>query len=199
MAKKATKKETEAKVPSKDDVVLHALSLAKTLGWNHVRMQDIADEAGVSLSVLYGMFEDKSDILVTLGRRIDRQVLEAFDTLDPSLSERDRLFDIMMERFDVLGEYREGVVAIVGSFRYDPKQAVISCPHLCRSMAWMLEAAGLDTNGFRGALKVAGLTGLYLKVLRVWKDDDSPDLSKTMAALDKDLGRIERFATTFGF
>lgn len=72
-------------------------------------------------------------------------------------------------------------------------------PHLCRSMTWMMEAAGIETLGLRGALKVAGLTGVYLKVLKTWTEDDSPDLAKTMAALDKDLGRAESFANTLGF
>ena len=70
---------------------------------------------------------------------------------------------------------------------------------LCRSMSWMLEAAGMDTGGARGAMRVAGLSGVYLKTLKVWKKDDSPDLSKTMAALDKDLNRLEQFANSFGF
>ncbi len=32
---------------------------------------------------------------------------------------------------------------------------------------------------------------MYLTVLRVWLDDDGDDLAKTMAALDKALGRVE--------
>ena len=104
----------------------------------------------------------------------------------------------MMERFDVLNEYRAGLVAILKSFRCDPKQAVISFPHLCKSMTWMLESAGVETTGIRGALKVAGLTGIYLDVQRIWMDDESADLSKTMAALDKDLGRAEQVINMFG-
>ena len=85
------------------------------------------------------------------------------------------------------------------AFKFDPKEAVLSCPHLCRSMSWMLEASGVDTNGIRGAAKIIGLTGVYLKVLKTWRDDESPDLGKTMAALDKHLGQAERLANTFGF
>ncbi len=61
-----------------------------------------------------------------------------------------------------------------------------------RSMVWMLEAAALDSAGLRGAVRVRGLGLLYLSVLRVWLDDDSEDLSRTMAALDKRLKRIDR-------
>jgi len=35
---------------------------------------------------------------------------------------------------------------------------------------------------------------VWLKTLRVWLDDDSPDLARTMAALDRNLGRAGRCA-----
>lgn len=192
-------KSTKKKELSKNDLVLIALELSSELGWAHVTLMDVADKAGVTLAQLHEHFDDKSDILVTLGRMIDARVLEAFDSLEADERPRDRMFDVMMERFDVLNDYRDGVLSILRSFRFDPKEAVISCPHLCRSMSWMLEASGVDTNGFRGAAKIIGLTGIYLKVLKTWKDDESPDMGKTMAMLDKHLGQAENLANRFGF
>ncbi len=176
-----------------------ALDLAAAQGWSEVALSAIAKRAGCSLSALRAHVEDKSDILALLGRRIDRRTLDNAGEPDPSVSARDRLFDILMERLDVLNERRAAIVSILDSFRCDPKQAVISCPHLARSMNWMLEAAGEDTQGIRGALKVAGLTAIYIKTLRVWRDDESPDLARTMAALDRDLSRAGRLASRFGF
>lgn len=191
----AAKKEKKI---DKEKVVEVALDLAVNLGWDHVSLRDVAEGSKLSLAELHEYFEEKSDILTALGRMIDRKVLENVAELEADLPIRDRLFDVMMERFDVLNDYRAGLVAIIRSFKLDPKQAVISMPHLCRSMTWMLEAAGVETVGFRGALKVTGLTGVYLDVLRVWKDDDSPDMGKVMAALDKDLGRAESVVNMFG-
>ena len=162
-----------------------------------ITMADIADKAHASLAELSEVFDDKTDVLVAYGRQIDKKVLESFAAPDPSMSERDRLFDILMERFDVLNDHRDAVVSILKSFALDPKQAVISLPHLGRSMAWMLEAAGMDTSGIKGAVRVAGLTIVYLNAVRHWMSDDSADLSKTMAALDKGLGRAEQCANTF--
>ena len=128
-----------------------------------------------------------------------KRVLEQFEDVSGDVSTRDRLFDVLMERFDVLNDYRDGITAILRSFRFEPKDAVCAAPHLCRSMNWMLEASGVDTNGYRGAAKIVGMTGVYLKVLKVWKEDESPDMGKTMAALDKHLEKAESFATRFGF
>ena len=184
---------------NKEKVVKAALDLAAQQGWDYTSLRDIARAAEVDFADLRLMFDEKSDILAALGRMLDYRVLQEAGEAQEDVSPRDRLFDLLMERFDALGDYREGVCAVLEDFKYDPKQAVIALPHLCKSMNWMLEAAGIETAGIKGALKLAGLTGLYLKVLRVWKDDESVDLAKTMAALDKGLGRAEGWAETLGF
>ncbi|MAF98725.1 MAG: TetR family transcriptional regulator [Micavibrio sp.] len=183
----------------KDHIAIIAMALSGEIGWAHVSMAEIAEKAGLTLAELYDVVDDRSDILTLVGRLIDRKVLENMEgALDNETPARDRLFDIMMERFDVLNEYRGGILTVLESFHYDPKQAVISCPHLCRSMSWMLEAAGIEVSGIKGAMKVAGLTALYIKTLRVWRSDESVDMAKVMAALDKDLGRVEGLALRFG-
>lgn len=198
MAAKTTSKTPKAPAaPLKERAVLAALDLAARMGWDMITMTDIADKAHVSLAELADVFDDKSDILVAYGRMIDKRVLETCADPDPSMAERERLFEILMERFDVINDNREAVVSILKSFAPDPKQAVISLPHLGRSMSWMLEAAGIETNGIKGAIRVAGLTIVYLNAVRHWMGDDSADLAKTMAALDRSLGRAEQCANTF--
>ena len=196
-AKKGKSPQKAPELPLKERAVTGALDLASRMGWDMITMTDIADKAHVSLAEMSEVFDDKTDVLVAYGKQIDRKVLEACADPDPSMSERDRLFDILMERFDVLEGNREAVVSILKSFTLDPKQAVISLPHLGRSMAWMLEAAGIDTNGIKGAVRVAGLTVVYLNATRHWMKDESADLAKTMAALDKSLNRAQQIAGTF--
>lgn len=191
----AKKSKTPAK-PLKERAVAAALDLAARMPWEMVTMADIADKAHVGLAELSETFDDKTDVLAAYGRIVDKKVLEAVSA-DSASSERDRLFEILMERFDVLSNDREALVSILKSFVTDPKQAVIGLPHLGRSMAWMLEGAGITTNGIKGAARVAGLSAVYLHVLRIWMNDDSVDLSKTMAALDKSLSRVERCASSF--
>ncbi len=59
-------------------------------------------------------------------------------------------------------------------------------------MGWMLEAAGLSAAGLRGVVRAETLVGVWLYALRAWKDDESADLSGTMAAMDKALDQAER-------
>ncbi len=191
MAKKPVKNVKEAAVKA-------ALTLAAQKGWNNVSLREVAKKAKIALPELHEHFGDRLDIIAAWGRLLDRQVLNETGEIDLSFPARDRLFDILMARFDALNENRDGAKAILRSLRTDPKQAVIALPHLGRSMSWMLEAAGIETSGVKGALKIAGLAAVYLKSLWVWCDDESPDMSKTMAALDKNLGRAAQWADSFG-
>lgn len=191
-----TKKKPQNDTDLRTRAVTAALALAAQGRWADVTLADIAAQANVPLAALRRDFRDRADILAVWGDMIDATALEAAGPVENSsaLPPRDRLFDLLMARFDVLGGERDAVLSILASIRSDPKQAVIGLPHLARSMSWMLEAAGLSTAGLPGAAKVAGLTALYLKTLTVWAKDDSPDMGRTMAALDSALGRAERWA-----
>jgi len=163
-------------------------------------MSAIAVRAGVDLDVLYDYFDDRDDVLRQYGRMIDSAVIGAFQGQEvEGESPRERLFDILMERFDVLNDHRDAVLEIMYFYRFDPKKGALALPHLARSMAWMMDLAGLQDNGWRGGVKVLGLTALYLDTaFRVWSKDDSPDLTKTMAALDRALNRAEQIVGTMG-
>ncbi len=193
--RKTTAKKTA--IPLKDRAVRAALDLAVEKGWGHVTMQDIASSCACPISDLHDIFEDRFDILVAYGRQIDRRVLDSAGTPNVDAPERDRLFDVLMERFDVLNEEREAVISILQSFCRDPKQAITSLPHLGKSMIWILEAAGIEANGPRGAVIALGLTGVYLYALKTWMNDDSQDMGKTMATLDRALERAAWLAGRF--
>lgn len=174
------------------------LELCESQHWNSISLQDISKKSEIPLHDLHLHFEDRFDILSAYGRQIDRKIIENFKLPKSDVSHRDLLFDLLMDRFDILNENREAVLSILHSIKMDPKQAVIILPHLGRSMSWILETADIPTSGYKGAIKVAGLACLYLKTVRVWMKDDSPDMAKTMAALDKNLGRAEQWSSTFG-
>ncbi len=197
---KSSKKTKSTETDVKQKIALAALSVAADQGWQNTTLSDIAKAADVTMADLVFIVEDRTDILRLIGRMIDHKVAENV-SLDrsPENSPRDVLFDLFMDRYDVLNDHRHGIIAILDGFKYDPKQALSSLPHLCTSMSLMLEMADVDTSGVMGAVRVTGMSGIYLKVLKVWMDDESADLAKTMAALDKQLERAEQVANTLGF
>lgn len=177
---------------SLDRLVDAALALAAERPWASVSLSEIASKAGLSLAELHAAAPGKPQIVRAFMKRIDAAVLAgpAPDAGEPT---RDRLFDVLMRRFDALKPHKAGLSSIVDGLTRDPVQALCGWPALLRSMAWMLEAAGLDASGLKGTMRAKGLALVWLSALRVFLTDDSEDLSATMAALDKALKRAEPF------
>jgi AcrR family transcriptional regulator len=193
----ATSKSSKSLKTDPETAILNAAfeTMAET-GWHDLSMMDVARAADMPLSEIYAVFPDKTALITGLSRAADRAVLaeEHSSMLDEPA--RDRLFDILMQRFDALDPYKAGIKRLARDLRRDPGSALAGAPQLGRSMAWMLEAAGLSASGLRGCLRVAGLSGVWLSASRAWLTDDTPDLSRTMAALDKALSRADELART---
>jgi AcrR family transcriptional regulator len=182
-----------ARRPDRSQQILDAaLRLAAERGWRDLTLAEIAAAAGVSLAQLHAAFPSKPAILARLTDRVDEAVLAGTDASLAAEPKRDRLFDLIMRRFDALAPHKEAVRALLYDARHDPLGALAAAPRLLRAMAWMLEAAGISADGLSGLLRVQALTAVYLATLRVWLQDDSPDLSRTMSALDRNLMRAER-------
>lgn len=182
----------DQRTTSLERLVDAALGLAAARPWAQISLNEIAKAAGLSLAELHEAAPTKSHVVRAFLKRIDAAVLAG---PAPEFSEpvRDRLFDVLMRRFDALKPHKDAVASIVEGFSRDPVAALCGWPGLLRSMSWMLEAAGLDASGLRGALRAKGLALVWLAALRTFLTDSSEDLSATMAALDKALKRAEPF------
>jgi hypothetical protein len=134
-------------------------------------------------------------LLARLGRLADQAALAEVPSEGPV---RDKLFHMLMRRIDVLAAHRAGVLALLRALPADPPLALFLACATRSSMRWMLDAAGIETRGLRGELRVKGLVGVWLWTLRAWQADQSADLSHTMAALDTALARAERMAGWIG-
>lgn len=162
-------------------------------GWHGLTMRAIAAEAGLPLADLRRQAPSPQHLLAAHQRAVDAAVL-AGTVEDLGSSARDRLFDVLMRRVDALQPDRAGVVRLLHDLPKSPLLSLWLAPRNAGSMAWMLEAAGLDAGGPAGLVRVQGLTIVWLAVLRAWEKDESEDLSATMAALDRALDQADRVA-----
>jgi AcrR family transcriptional regulator len=189
---KSSKAKPETSGNGVDPAIEAALTLAAEKGWRDLALADIAEAAGLSMAALYAQYPSKTAILAAYSRAVDAAVLADMDGDQAEESAKDRLFDLLMRRFDVLNDHREAYAALAWELPRTPLEAGCLMFQLRRSLANMLEAAGLSASGLRGAFRIEGLGAIYAAALRVWLKDDSADLSKTMAELDKRLGQVER-------
>jgi len=82
---------------------------------------------------------------------------------------------------------------------FDPLRTISLVPGFLNSMAWTLESAGISTSGIAGKIRTKGIAAIYLGALGVWIRDDSPDMTKTMAFLDRRLKQAVQMASYLPF
>ncbi|HXE16519.1 MAG TPA: TetR family transcriptional regulator [Stellaceae bacterium] len=168
----------------KSRLIAAAMALAAAQGWRRLGMGEIAREAGVTLDEAYRIFPTRPALLAGFAQQVNESVLSGPD--DTGGTPRERLFELLMRRFDTLKPHRAALKAIARDSIGDPA-ALFAIPIGLNAMAWMLEAAGIGAEGWRGRARCLALAGAYAATLRVFLGDDSEDLSKTMAALDRRL------------
>jgi ubiquinone biosynthesis protein COQ9 len=173
-------------------LVTAAFRLGGEEGWRNVNVAKAARAAGLSLAEARDRFPTRTAILLRFGRLADQVAL--LDAPDEGTT-RDRLFDLLMRRLDVLQTHRAGVKALLRSLPADPPTALLLALATRRSMRWMLQGAGLAATGPAGAVQARGLTAIWLWAVRAWERDETDDLSGTMAAVDNALKRAEQVAS----
>ena len=176
-----------------EDCLLAALRLAEETPWGDLTLSAIAEEEGLPLSELYGLSRDD------LANRFDAHFDQAMSAEGPPGGEspRERLFDVIMLRFEAMEDYRAGALSLMKDRDRTPRLLARLPPHRAASAHWALASAGLDDDsGAPLGLKIAGIAIVIAQTERAWRKDQHGDFALTMAALDKALraaeGRMQR-------
>jgi AcrR family transcriptional regulator len=185
--------------PVRGRIVDGAVALAEERRWRDVGLGDIAERSGVSLSQLHREFGSTAAIVAEIMRRTDEAVVAGRDPSSDGEPAHDRVLDALLRRFDALAPMKSALASIMRDMPADPMGLLCLAPRFYRSMGWTLESAGIGTSGLAGRLRVKGVSAIYAAAFRVWLRDDSKDLTKTMAFLDKRLSQGERFAALLPF
>ena len=160
--------------------------------WHQISLGDIADLAELSLLEVRQIFPSKIAILKAFYKQMNIEALANVPTFSPNTTIRDQLFELLMLNFDILTRHKQAISKIIqGTIRRNPITSIVGLETSWNTMKNTLEAVGVRTAGPIGQLKVHGLLIIYLQTTCTWLKDDSPDLSKTMADLDKGLARAE--------
>lgn len=164
-------------------------------GWARLSIAAAARAAGIPLDAARRRIPDRCALLLRFGALADAFALKDAPAEGPV---RDRLFDLVMRRIDFLQTHREGVIALLRAAPFDPFASALLATASLRSMSWLLEAAGCGGTGPQGSLRAAGLLAVWGATVHAWQRDASPDLSATMAALDRALSHAGRAAGWLG-
>ena len=180
-------------------IIEAALKCALEVGWRNVSLQMIAATAGISLGKLYVNYPSKTAIVAAIMDETTSTVIDRTELSTLAEPTHDRLLDTILRRFDSMEVHKAAITSILRDSMFDPLGALSLFPGFLNAMTWTLESAGVGTAGLAGKLRVKGLATIYLAALCVWIDDDTPDLAKTMAFLDRRLKQAMRLETLFPF
>jgi AcrR family transcriptional regulator len=192
-AKKPPRRSPPRKAPPaepKEAIIDALLTLAAARDYDKIGLNAIAREAGVPLADMRELYPSKFAIVTAFSHRIDRAVLDG----GPAEGEtaRDRIFEVLMRRFDALEPHKAAVKSIARAARRDICLGSALHRNAQRSIRWLMAAAEVEKSGVLGFMALEGLVIVNGDALRSWLDDDDPGLAKTMATLDRGLTRGEK-------
>lgn len=165
------------------------LDMVATDGWSAITLDAIALHAGMAPSDVRALCADRGELLDAYARRVDAAACaDAQAGTDPA-AHYDELLDILMRRFETLQHHRQAVARLVREVPADPITLLRRLPQSQRSFASLAAAAGYPDKCLSAVVFAKGLSAVWLATQRDWLRDDTPDLSITMASLDRNLGR----------
>ena len=169
--------------------LLAALALAAEKPWPQITLAEIATKAGLTLQDFHGA-GGREEIVEAIDGYFDRAM--SADGVPDDTSRRERLFDVIMKRFEAMEPYRAGLRELM-KFRETSLTHVVRLPaHRHASAAWALASAGLDDDsGAPASLKRITIAFVIASTERAWRREKSADFALTMAALDKGLRQAE--------
>ena len=181
--------------PLRDRILDAAVAVAKKdAGWYDLRLHLIAQRLDLPLATVLDHFRDADAIADAWFARALRAMLRepepGFDALPPS----GRVHAVLMRWFDAQAAHRRAVASMIGAKLHPshPHHWMPMVFSLSRLIHWVLEAARLDARGAARQAEEVGLTLVFLRALRLWLGDASPEQRRTRAFLRRNLGWLDR-------
>lgn len=177
---------TETSAQLLDKLCTQALMMASAAAWSEISLAELCAGSGVSLSQCAQARLTKAHVADSLDRQLDLAMLEANPNVDHSQGIKDRLFDVLMARFDAMEEQRAAWSSIMTGEACDVLARLARRARRVRTGAWALEAAGVSATTIDGAACAVAVARILRTCDTVWLKD-GPDVAKTMARLDQGL------------
>lgn len=172
------------------DVALEAaLKLAVEKPWNSISLAEIARAANKTLADFYGEI-DKDGLVDELDKRLDKACCS--EPVDADTSLRERIFDVAMLRFEAMEDHREAILSIRKSWMLDPVRRLKAAARRTRTAKWILTCA--EEDGPALSARSVVLSGILFRAEEAWEKETSPDFTRTMSQLDRDLRSMTEFA-----
>lgn len=166
-------------------IAVACLELLPSTGWAALDINDVARKAGVPKKTFSTHIQEKNDLIPLIVRFIDDETGKLAGRQDKNAPLEDRIFDVLMSRFEALQKYRESILLLADCARRTPELAHKMYHAQTDSMRimlrWIHGTAKFGKNHFSPRF----LLVLYHFVFIKWARDPSPEMPLTMASLNQ--------------
>jgi AcrR family transcriptional regulator len=178
----------------RDRVVDTSVRAAEEVGWENLRLRNVAQRLRVPLTTVLENFRDTDAVADAWFSRALTVMVRPPEAGFKALSARKRVHVVLMRWFDAHATHRKLVGEMLRTKLYPshPHHWVPMIFSLSRLIQWVREAARLDASGYQRQMEEIGLTWVFLRTLRVWLRDETPGQEYTRRYLDRRLGWLNR-------
>ena len=179
---------------SKFKIIEESFLFIDKIGWKEFSIERFAEENNYKTSEVKNFISNKNDLLIEFSKMIDEKVesninIEEFENSNV----KDNIFELIMMRFDVMTPFKGGLKKIINEIKSPIILKEIS-QNILVSMDFYLEFSNAYDDTIFDVIKKKSLFLIYSYCFKVWLNDDSKELSKTMSELDRLLNYAEKFS-----
>ena len=168
--------------------------LINDIGWDKFSIEKLSTKENIPVRDLKVFFKCKYSIVDKFSIMIDKNIESKLRLEDfKDSSKKDILFELIMMRFDEMEEFKGSLAKILDVSKNKPLLASIITRNVMNTMDFFLELSNSYSNYAFDVLKKNFLFLIYSITFKTWLSDNTEDLSKTMAELDKLLSTAENF------
>ena len=172
-----------------------AFKLIEEKGWNDFSLEKLAKEESIKIEDLIFFFKDETKLIESFSEMIDEQVIKEVDLNEFNQnSVKDNIFELIMIRFEMLSPYKKSLDILLKQLKYEPKTLKKLTKKIFNSLDLFLEISNAKNNYVFDFLKLNIMFIIYGYTFKIWLEDDSKDMGKTMAEVDKWLSEAEGYA-----
>ena len=173
-----------------------ALEQAERVGWDGVRLFDVAAALDISLADIYRHYRDADAIAEAWLAKADRAMLAAAEPGFTELPPPQRIERAILRWLDALAPHRTVTRQILVGKLYPghPHFVAALVVRLSRTVQWVREAALLRAGPPRRQIEEIALTWLFVATVAVWAVDGSQGQQTTRRFLAnrlRDIGRLQ--------
>ena len=169
-------------------------NLINDIGWEEFSIEKLSIREKIPINELKIYFKCKYSIVDRFSKLIDKNIESKLRIQDfENSSKKDILFELMMMRFDEMDEFKSSLAKILDASKNKPLLISIITKNVMNTMDFFLELSNSYNNYAFDFLKKNFLFLIYSITFKTWLSDNTEELSKTMAELDRLLSAAENF------